>query len=470
MDSTKNFFDAWMNTQTKLVGNLMDTSKKLQDSIGKNELVEKSVDLYNNWFEKQKNLFDSLFSNLKQKENQEQAGDFLKDWLETQIKLGQKWINFLSNNPNAEIKSANAATYLDGMKTMYEDWNKVYGQFFKPQNPASGLLDFSNPFKTNFSDLINNTQTYMKMFELWQPIYKITQSNSMGLDAFNKMLDADKYREVLDSIFHFMTPEKSQMFLQQIQAYNELIFGPNYGTQGPLNDAFSQIQKLLPHGIFDKNLGSLANISQQFTEQFHKFINPYFTMIPAGKEKDIAGLVIKVQEHYAKYYIKATEIQNLVYATGQKAIEQAVSKVMQEAQAKAETISFDHFYTVWVDTMETEMIHLFGSDRYSKLLGDLLKHGLELKNKLEKQMEYMLAPLPVVPRSEMDEINATVYELKNKIRVLEQKLKELNTQTPHNELISKASVNTNGHLTPKDTVATTKTVKSQNKKSSKSVK
>ncbi|NJO02916.1 MAG: hypothetical protein HC880_15655 [Bacteroidia bacterium] len=36
----------------------------------------------------------------------------------------------------------------------------------------------------------------------------------------------------------------------------------------------------------------------------------------------------------------------------------------------------------------------------------------------------MLSSIPVVPRSEMDEINATIHELKSKVRILEKNLKQ----------------------------------------------
>jgi BMFP domain-containing protein YqiC len=424
MDSTKNFFDAWMNTQSKIVGNLMDTSKKFQESLGKNEIVEKSVDLYNNLLEKQKSLVDSMMGNLHEKVGKEKAGDFIREWMDSQLKLGQKWLGMLTN-PQAGA-SDNFTDRIDHLDKLYGDWTKVYTQFFNNIGKPLEMPFLSNPFQNNsFSNLIKNTQTYMKMFELWQPIYKLTQSNTIGLDSLGKVMDMDRYREVMDNVFQFMTPEKSQNFLEQIKKYNEIMLESMGGMKGFFGDSFNQVQKLLPHGIFDKNLGSLAQVTGQLNDHFQKIINPYFTMIPAGREKDIAGVVVQVQELLAKYYIKATEMQNIVYATGQHAMEKSVREVMKQAQEKSEMISFDHFFSIWVEVMESDMIALFASETFVKALGELTRLALELKAKLDKQMEQMLAAVPLVPRSEMDEVNATIYDLRTKIRHLETKLKEL---------------------------------------------
>lgn len=427
MDSTKNFFDAWMNTQSKLVDNLMDTSKKIQASIGKNDVVEKSMDLYNQWFDKQKNLADSMISTIQGASAKPQTPDFLKDWMESQMQLGKKWLEVLniSQNNNSSNTKQN---YFENMQGMYENWNGIYQQIISKINQPYQNLNVNSFSPNNFMTLMENTQTYMKMFEIWQPIYKMTQSNAMGIESLTKMMDMDKYKEIIDGMFQLMTPEKSQSFLMQIKQYGEMWTGL-FNLQNVFNGSISQLQNLIPTGGFvDKNLGTLATLSQQFSEQLQGFINPYFTMIPAGQEKQILASVMQVQDKLSKYFIKTVEMQNLVYTTSQQAIEKVVREIMQKVSQGNYSITFDEFYTVWVETMETSIIQLFGSDTYAESQGNLLKIGLEIKASLNKQMEMLLAPLPLVPRSEMDELNATVHELKSKVRILESKLTTLTEQ------------------------------------------
>ncbi len=424
MDSTKNFFDAWMNTQSKFVDNLMDTSKKIQESLNQGEVIERSVDLYNEWFENQKDLADTILTTLNNQNDREKASDFFKNWIESQMELGKKWMTFLNYAAGKESNDKSLESYANHMQKLYTDWNGVYNHLITQYSqPMNGLDIMKGNFNANgITQFIDNTRTYMKMFEMWQPIYKMMQSNSMGIDSLTKILDMDKYKEVLDGIFHFMDAEKSKGFVEMIKKYTDLI-SSSTGMQGMLSRSMHQLQNFAPSTLVDKGLSSLAQLTYEFSEQFGKFINPYFTMIPAGREKEMLALIMEIQDKYAKYYIKGLEMQNMVYTAGQKSIEQAVREIMNKAQEKPELISFDEFYAIWVNTMEEDTIKLFASESYSRLQGDLLKIGLEIKSNLDKLMEYLLAPLPVAARSEIDELNATVYELKSKIRMLEKQLR-----------------------------------------------
>ncbi|GAB4396033.1 MAG: hypothetical protein OHK0053_08660 [Microscillaceae bacterium] len=421
MDSTKNFIDAWMNTQNKLVDNLMDTSKKIQESFQKGEVVEKSVELYSQWFDKQKSLADSMLHILKnQWKPEEKKPDFVNFWLDSQMQMAKMWMAMLPAT-GSQPEPAAFASHMENMQKMYADWSKGYGQLFPSPNgqPWSQMAQAFNPQQLHH--FIDNTRTYMKMFELWQPIYKMMQSNTMGLDSLSKMMDIEKYKEVLDGIFHFMDGNKSAGFLEMIQKYND--FAMQMLKNNGSANVFESLQSFMPAQMMDKNFNVLSQISQQFSEQFAKFINPYFTMVPAGREKEMGRIAMDIQDMFMKYFVKATEMQGLVYKAGFMAIEKAVQQVMQKAQENTETSTFDDFYNTWVNTIEEEIIELFGSESYSRLQGELLKLGLDIKAQTDKLLEMLLAPLPLVPRSEMDEMNAALYELKTKVRQLEKRLK-----------------------------------------------
>ncbi len=421
MDSTQNFIDAWMNTQSKLVDNLVDTSKKIQESIKKNEIVGKSVEMYSNWFDKQRSLTDSMLNMLNVQGDTESKGKAsLKNWVEIQMELSKKWAELLSSGSSKIPKNLMDTTgQMSNMQNMYAEWQNMYGNLFstKPSIPYFMQSFGQTPNFSNLHQLIDNTRTYMKMFEMWQPIYKMVQSNSVGLDSLNKMLDMDKYQEILGSIFQFADQSKSHNFLNMIQQLSEMTMH-TLNINSERTSFMDNIQQFVPNA----NFSTLSQISQQFNEQFQKMIHPHFMTVPASPEKEMAGLMMDIQTRYTRYYIKSSEMQNTIYVAGQKAMEVAVQEVMQKAQKGNEAIGFDEFYNTWVGTMEEEIISLFGGDTYSKLQGDLLKIGLEIKAKMDSLMEQILAPLPLVPRSEIDELNSTIYELKNKVRSLEQKI------------------------------------------------
>ena len=435
MDSTKNFFDAWVNTQTQLVDSIVDTSKKIQESFSQKEgNAAQANEVYNNWFSQQKEAMDQMLSEIKNRVG-DITPEFMQEWVTTQQKFTENWMNIVKETSENYTSGNSADKYMSNMKKVYDQWNNIYGQLTtqlgKPFSQASYVPgDFT---KDTFGGFIDSTRAYIKMFEIWQPIYKMMQSNTMGLDSLNKIVDMGKYQSVFDSVFQFMNPTKSNMIVEQGQKIAEMISDM---TKGMFNDPMQQISKLMPQGLMDKNFDVLADLNYKFTDQFYKFTDPYFMMIPASREKEILGLMMKVHEKYVKYYIKASEMQNIVYVTGQKAIEKVVKDLMHRVSETTEPVTYDEFYGQWVDTLEEDMIGLFAGDAFSKIQGDLLQIGLQIKTDLDKQMEHYLAPLPVVPRSEVDEMNATIKELKDRVQRLE---KALTTQTPKAEPKKKAT-------------------------------
>ena len=422
MDSTKNFLDAWMSVQNQIADNFMDTSKKIQNSLQNNEVVGKTLELYQGWFEKQKTITDTVFSNLKGQGNeQQQVPSFVKDWLQTQLQMGQQWGSLLNNNNSTNTQSS-PQDWLQNVSKWYQGLSQQF-QGFSPQMPTQGF----GQMPQTINDMIANSQNYLRMYEMWQGISKMTQSNTMGVENLGKMIDMGKYTEMLNGMFQFMTPEKSQNFLQMMQQYQGMMFSQMPQMREMMGKFNNPNASQGFDGLFNQGLGSLSSLQQNFSEQFHKFINPYFNMLPAGKEKDISAIMLKVQDNLAQYYVKASETQNMVYETGKKALEKVVRQVMEKAGKSVEVIQFDEFYTLWVDTMENDMIALFGSEGYSKLQGKMLQLGLDIKVNIDAQMEHILAPLPIVPRSEMDEVNATIHELKRKVRNLE---KNINKENP----------------------------------------
>lgn len=420
MDSTKNFFEAWMNTQSQIAG-------KIKETFENNEVVGKSVELYKTWFDNQKSLAETVFSSIQSPNANAQMPEMVQKWLETQMQTGTQLMEFFAKG--MPQSSQTAPNFMQNPKDWYDNINRGLQTMMGGGQFAPNFMQM--PEQVN--NMVKNAQTYLQMMNMWQKGYQMMQGmqgagKSVGsLEDMMKMFDMNQYKTVLDGMFQFMTPDKSQNFLQQIQQYNQAIFQQFPQLQGMM----SNMPK--PEQMLHNSLQTVSDVYQNFSEQFHKFMNPYFTTAPAGREKEISGLMIQVQDKLVQYYIKSTEVQQLAYETGRKAMEKTLQTVIQKVGTDFKAMPFDEFYNIWVDTMENDTINFFGSTEYSSVQGKVVQLGLEIKAGLEKQMEKMLAPLPVVPRSEMDALNKTVHELKRKIRDIEQ-AQQTNQDLPTQEI------------------------------------
>jgi adenylosuccinate lyase len=84
-----------------------------------------------------------------------------------------------------------------------------------------------------------------------------------------------------------------------------------------------------------------------------------------------------------------------------------------------EPINMMAAYQEWMNLNDSVFTGLFDTDEFSKIQSELASAGMRLKKEFELQMEKVLENVPVITRSEMDELYKTVYELKKRIRTLE---------------------------------------------------
>jgi len=216
-------------------------------------------------------------------------------------------------------------------------------------------------------------------------------------------------------VFGSTTPKQSENFLGQIADFTKKLLATiNQQTGGSMEKMMQQFPEML-HQIQGSQYEALGKAQ--------KGIAPFLKMIPDGKEKQLLELSIQVQDDYTFYYIKSNEMQNLVQKTAQKALEASIKNALERVKQNPEqVITFEDFFNYWMDTTEPMMIELYSSPTFGKLQAEALAVSTAIKSRFEKQLELLLEPLPIAPRSEIDELNAIIHELRSKVRTLEREL------------------------------------------------
>jgi hypothetical protein len=135
-------------------------------------------------------------------------------------------------------------------------------------------------------------------------------------------------------------------------------------------------------------------------------------------------------------------MQHLVNTIAQQAMQQTATELFALAKEGKSVESYNKFYTHWLSVLETKMLELFNSEGFAKLQGELLALSLDIKSALEKNLELALSPLPVVPRSEVDELVKQIHELKAKVKALEKAVVNVHVHTTETEEETSVDVET----------------------------
>jgi BMFP domain-containing protein YqiC len=129
-----------------------------------------------------------------------------------------------------------------------------------------------------------------------------------------------------------------------------------------------------------------------------------------------------------------------MYQTGLKASEEVAENIYNRMRNGEEMSSFINLYSEWLNTNDKHFVNLFSSEEYSKLQGELNSVGMKMKRHMDLQMEEAFANLPLVNRSEMDELYHTIHELKKRIHTLEKQI-DAETEATETKPTRKAAKN-----------------------------
>lgn len=159
--TTKSAFNAMKEAQEKLVEKLVENSKKLAETIGAKETIEKTRTIVNEWLEKQQTNLETVSETIKEQIQLDKAPAIIKEVVEAQETLGKEWFEALRTTLKAEdlkdlneILTANVNKLQENVKEIASFWRENLTQPTK----------IKDMFSTEYA-----TQLTKKMVDMWTP-------------------------------------------------------------------------------------------------------------------------------------------------------------------------------------------------------------------------------------------------------------------------------------------------------------
>jgi outer membrane murein-binding lipoprotein Lpp len=178
-----------------------------------------------------------------------------------------------------------------------------------------------------------------------------------------------------------------------------------------------------------QNSMKFGAMQEEMMGKLQKMYAPFYKIIPPSREKEMAQIVVDMQSDLMKYQTKVAEMNYMIGNSVRQASEKLMRDLFERAKEGEMVVkSYNEFFLTWLNVLEEQMIELFKSDEFSKIQGEVLSLQLDLKTAVNKGVEYLLSPYPVVMHSQIDDLTKQVHALKSKIRALEKQLSDQNAQ------------------------------------------
>jgi hypothetical protein len=309
---------------------------------------------------------------------------------------------------------------MSNLTNMFGNMNKAFGSM--PNFLNTGET------KTVFENMMKNAAMYTNLYDMMQPFFQNMPKTGFDTETMKKMFDPTAYKTVIDQMFGFNPSNNlTEVFEQTSKAYSNWMQQTRQ-MGDTMMQAFGKERDLM-EGMMPSGNSYMAEMYRNMFNSFRQSMTPFFRIAKPGNEQEQLDSLFEMQENMVNYSLKQNEMQFLIYTNAAKAWNQVQELLKNRATEGKEYNNFQEFYAEWAEVNEKIFIELFSTDQFSRLQGELLALGLDLKKGFESQMEAMFEPFPVVLKSQMDEVYKTNYELRKELRSLKKEVREMQKNT-----------------------------------------
>ena len=426
MKTNNPIVDKMIETQTEAINSWVDSTKKIQSALMGGNIATEGQTIYKEWMEKQMGAFSGMQANYS-KMDTNKPEEFFKNWYNQQLTEVKKMTDF---NQSLYSSVANfgksPADYMTNYSQANQAWTKIYNTWMGTLNSTYDTFSKNIPSSLNadaFKNIFEGNKVQLKLQEFWQPVFASFQNGSFTADGFKKFIQPDAYKEITQQLFQSMSGQATlkEVFDASIKKIQDFFVNQN-NLSKEYASTFTNISAEYPQ-LISGDFAKLTDMYKHAQNVFGKSFEPILKLATPGKEKESVEASIALLDKISEYSVKQAQLQQHLYGTTQKALEEAAKHAFEKMTPETlQQQSFTEFYNEWLKTNETLFTQLFESDEYSKLKGELLSISMDVKKDFEKQYESVFSMYPIVFKSEAEELYKTVYELKKQVKALETRL------------------------------------------------
>lgn len=419
-NTNKNFFDSMADMQKQAVETFTNAANTMQKAMFNNQNVNFDSETFKKWYDSQMAWFNQLNGENKGMNN---GLEFFNNWMSKQMELSKQWSDMNqswmqnwagnANNMNMGADMNNAYT---NMMNMFNSWKNSM------TNSYNEMMNHFNNGNTKeyFSGMFNNAEMYMKSFEFWMPMLKAVQDKTFTPDMFKQLFNAEAFKGMMDKMFGMQPDWMKNMMENNMNASKENMNRMMDMGKGMYDNFKNQAWNNMP----DANgmLNSMMNNYNNWMNNVNSAVAPLTKLMPANGNTEQMEMMRDIANQLAVYNMKNAQLQYMMYSTGMKAMENVAENLYGKVRNGEEKKSFTEIYQNWLSTSDKYFVELFETEAYSKIMSETSSMQLKLKKNIDTLMEKAMGHLPLINRTEMDELYKTIYELKKRINTLEKQI------------------------------------------------
>jgi class III poly(R)-hydroxyalkanoic acid synthase PhaE subunit len=321
--------------------------------------------------------------------------EFVKNIAESSARLATVW--------SEAVKRA-------GAQNVYDTYEKLMLSWINP-TAFMRIVD-STSVGLKFQELINlASQDLPEIVKHAGDHEKMTRIKDKWMRSYEKLV-----REMLG----VPAPSEIERFIQPWRSLMENFTGLGGGTMSPFGSMPGSMG--WPFPITTAVGRSLIPL---WSETYENTIGKLFRLPGLGLTREYEERAKKALDAQMRFLNTLPDFQEQVLSASKAAMDKVVDHISKIDIKQVSPETYQLFYKIWVSNNEDAFIELFRSETFCRTLANTIHRGLDAKKKMDTVMENWLSFWNIPGGKDMDEVYQAVYEMKKRIRWLEQELGDL---------------------------------------------
>lgn len=433
MKTNNPFIDTLVESQTQFVNNWMESAKKMQSAFTNGSIASEGQALYKEYFDKQMGVFNQMKDSAAGMFGTSAGNpqEFFKNWFNQQATYAKQMADFNQSINNSVMNFGKPASeYMSNFGQANTAFTNIYNNWLNALNSTYDTLsrNLGNGFpKEVFGSYMQGNQLFAKMQEFFQPMMNAIQKGQFNAESYKNFFSSEQYNALAKQMFAGLYDQNNikEWYDSAIRQLQNFFAGQN-NLGREYMEQMQQIAKEFPNLTGNNTASaSMGEFYQKMNNIFGKTFEPLMKLVNPGKEKENAEALISLMDRIAAYSIKQAELQAHLQSTTREGLEN-IAKQYAEKYNNPEALKNlptpQEMYNEWVKVNDQLFTELFASEAFSKAKGEALNLTNEVKKHFEKQFEQMFSNFPFVFKSEVEELEKTIYDLRKQVKELQHKL------------------------------------------------
>ncbi|MDR1686188.1 MAG: hypothetical protein LBR82_07090 [Desulfovibrio sp.] len=322
--------------------------------------------------------------------------------------------------------------FFEAQKSLFDEWQKNMQASFKKFAGDSGEGEKPSDFyKKAFESpqdfmkkIAESTEVYQSLFELWKKLSeggaKLDAKTAGAIyDAWAGRFFTLLHNAFVPSVPAFMQ-KFAEIFVSKLES-SDKVLSDNYKN---LFAADEQLRTAWFNSL-DKGPKGYIDFLEVFRKVYDETAGKAAKAPTFGKDMDVWKSRQAVMDSWIKYNIASNRFYAALAEIAGEATKKALNDYVEMCAGDNKIKTFEEFYKYWSKTVSATYDKVLFSDEVSMLAGNMVDEMAKFRAEFDRFFELSFASLPIPKKSDMDDLYATVYELKKEVRALRKEIRNL---------------------------------------------